>query len=112
MVGGKGMLCAVLVAFLQAENYIRIKRLKKIQTTASWNELCRPHGWDLGDQTRVLQIPADAAEESVLKTQAFWASLVAQWLRICLLMQGTRVRALVWEDPTCHGAAGPVSHNY
>ena len=41
----------------------------------------------------------------------FRASLVAQWLRICLLMQGTRVRALVWEDPTCHGAAGPVSHN-
>ena len=40
-----------------------------------------------------------------------WASLVAQWLRVCLLMQGTRVRALVWEDPTCHGAAGPVSHN-
>ncbi|XP_057404130.1 coiled-coil domain-containing protein 25 isoform X7 [Balaenoptera acutorostrata] len=39
------------------------------------------------------------------------ASLVAQWLRICLLMQGTRVRALVWEDPTCHGAAGPVSHS-
>ena len=40
------------------------------------------------------------------------ASLVAQWLRICLLMQGTRVRALVWEDPTCCRAAGPVSHNY
>ena len=40
------------------------------------------------------------------------ASLVAQWLRICLLMQGTRVQALVREDPTCHGAAGPVSHNY
>ena len=40
-----------------------------------------------------------------------WASLVAQWLRVCLLMRGTRVRALVWEDPTCHGAAGPVSHN-
>ena len=40
------------------------------------------------------------------------ASLVAQWLRVCLLMQGTRVRALVWEDPTCRGATGPVSHNY
>ena len=39
------------------------------------------------------------------------ASLVAQWLRVCLPMQGTRVRALVWEDPTCHGATGPVSHN-
>ena len=40
------------------------------------------------------------------------ASLVAQWLRTCLPMQGTRVRALVWEDPTYHGATGPVSHNY
>ena len=40
------------------------------------------------------------------------ASLVAQWLRICLPMQGTRVRALVWEDPTCHGATRPVSHSY
>ena len=39
------------------------------------------------------------------------ASLVAQWLRICLLMQGTRVRALVWEDPTWRGATRPVSHN-
>uniref|UniRef100_A0A8C6AMS2 Zinc finger CCHC-type containing 14 n=1 Tax=Monodon monoceros TaxID=40151 RepID=A0A8C6AMS2_MONMO len=28
------------------------------------------------------------------------ASLVAQWLRIRLPMQGTWVRALVWEDPT------------
>ena len=44
--------------------------------------------------------------------KTFRASLVAQWLRICLLMQGTRVRALVWEDPACRGAAGPVSHNY
>ena len=41
-----------------------------------------------------------------------WASLVAQWLRICLPVQGTRVRALAWEDPTCHGATRPVSHNY
>ena len=40
------------------------------------------------------------------------ASLVAQWLRICLLMQGTRVPALAWEDPTCRRATRPVSHNY
>ena len=40
------------------------------------------------------------------------ASLVAQWLRVRLPMQGTRVRALVWEDPTCRGATRPVSHNY
>ena len=40
------------------------------------------------------------------------ASLVEQWLRIRLPMQGTRVRVLVWEDPTCRGATRPVSHNY
>ncbi|KAJ8798301.1 hypothetical protein J1605_001426 [Eschrichtius robustus] len=39
-------------------------------------------------------------------------SLVAQWLRICLPMQGSQVRALVWEDPTCHEATKPVRHNY
>ena len=39
-------------------------------------------------------------------------SLVAQWLRICLPMQGTRVQALVWEDPTCRGETKPVRHNY
>ena len=41
-----------------------------------------------------------------------WSSLVAQWLRICLPMQGTWVWALVREDPTCRGAAKPVCHNY
>ena len=39
------------------------------------------------------------------------ASLVAEWLRICLPRQGTRVRALVREDPTCRGATKPVRHN-
>ena len=39
-------------------------------------------------------------------------SLVVQWLRILLPMQGTQVRPLVWEDPTCRGATKPVCHNY
>ena len=39
-------------------------------------------------------------------------SLVAQWLRIYLLMQGTQVRALVREDSTFHGATKPVRHNW
>ena len=26
-------------------------------------------------------------------------------------MQGTWLRALVWEDPTCHGATKPMHHN-
>ena len=37
---------------------------------------------------------------------------MAQWLRIRLPMQGTQVRSLVQEDPTCCGATKPVRHNY
>ena len=48
---------------------------------------------------------------SLLKKD-FGASLVVQWLRICLPMQGTWVWSLVWEDPTCRGATKPVCHNY
>ena len=40
------------------------------------------------------------------------ASLVAQWLGIRLPMQGTRVRALVWENSTCRRATKPVWYNY
>ena len=40
------------------------------------------------------------------------ASLVVQWLRIRLPMQGTWVQALVWEDPTRCGATKPLRHNY
>ena len=39
------------------------------------------------------------------------ASLVAQWLRIHLPTQGTQVRALVREDPTCRGATKPMRRN-
>ena len=48
----------------------------------------------------------------MLILKSIGASLVAQWLRICLLMQQTRVRALGWEDPACRGATRPVSHTY
>ena len=47
----------------------------------------------------------------ILKTK-IRASLVAQWLRIHLPMQGTRVQFPVWEDPTCRRATKPVRHNY
>ena len=47
------------------------------------------------------------------------ASLVAQWLRIHLPVQGTQVQALVLEDPTCveqlslcTTTTEPVCHNY
>ena len=40
------------------------------------------------------------------------ASRVAPGLGIRLPVQGTRVQALVQEDPTCCGATKPVHHNY
>ena len=47
-----------------------------------------------------------------LKDQKRGTSLVVQWLRIHLPMQGTWVWALVQEDAICHGATKPVCHNY
>ena len=47
------------------------------------------------------QGPLGAAIHFIDKDTMPRTSLVAQWLKICLPMQGTRVRALVWEDPTC-----------
>ena len=31
-----------------------------------------------------------------------WPSLAVQWIRILLLMLGTWVLSMVWEDPMCH----------
>jgi len=39
-----------------------------------------------------------------------WTSLVVQWLRIRLSMQGTRVLFLVREDPTCCRATESAHH--
>ena len=61
---------------------------------------------------RTWKQPKCPSTDEWIKKMWYWASLVAQWLRVCLPMQGTWVRALVWEDPTCCGATGPVSHNY
>ena len=47
-----------------------------------------------------------------MKTSMIGASLVAQWLRTRLPMQGIWARALVREDATCRGASKPVRHNY
>ena len=63
---------------------------------------------------KMIQDLGKRMEAKIEKMQEMFnrASLVVQWLRVCLPMQGTRVQARVWEDPTCHGATGPVSHNY
>ena len=67
---------------------------------------------DLPKQAANPLVPSTENMQMTLKRHCLGASLVAQGLRIRLPMQGTRVRALVWEDPTCRGATGPVSHNY
>ena len=48
----------------------------------------------------------------ILSKIGWGASLVAQWLRVRLPVQGTRVQSLVREDPTCHGATKPLHHGY
>ena len=47
-----------------------------------------------------------------VKKWAGRASLLAQWLRICLPVQETWVQSLVQEDPVCHEAAEPVGHDF
>ena len=39
-------------------------------------------------------------------------SKIHQFLTICLTMKGTRVHALVQDDPTFRGATKPASYNY
>ncbi|KAJ8781824.1 hypothetical protein J1605_010808 [Eschrichtius robustus] len=75
--------------------------------TESLEELCK---LQMRSPTPHLQIELVQVLSS--KPQLRGTSLVVQWLRIHLPMQGTRVRALVQEDPTCRGATKPVSHNY
>ena len=53
-----------------------------------------------------------ARKYASIKNHTIGVSLMAQWLRIRLPMQGTWLRALVREDPTCCGATKPVHHNY
>ena len=78
---------------------------QQLKEASSWPE--RIQFWKITNQVLATEV-----SPCILIYLFEGASLVAQWLRICLPMQGTRVRALVWEDPTCLGAVRPVSHNY
>ena len=40
-----------------------------------------------------------------------FTSLVIQWLRVCLTIQGTWVQSLVQKDSTCCRITKPVHHN-
>ena len=69
------------------------------------------HSYGTSQFTRLLLVH-DHIEIIPLNKVVRGTSLVVQWLRICLPMQGTMVRALVREDPTCCGATKPMHHNY
>ena len=67
-----------------------------------------PSGSPLGEFQRSRWI---GTEERRLKrwTSMAGSSLVVQWLRIHLPMQGTQVQSLAWEDRTCCGATNLCS---
>ncbi|KAJ8791388.1 hypothetical protein J1605_004335 [Eschrichtius robustus] len=81
------------------------KKESKAAYVLSIKECCNP---------LVMSAVEEKGETCVMHAShlSFPASLVAQCLRIRLPMQGTRVRALVREDPTCRGATKPVHHSY
>ena len=64
------------------------------------------------NHTNIFLGQSPKAIEIKTKIKKWGASLVAQWLRICLSMQGTWVQALTQQDPTCRRATKPMHHNY
>ena len=69
-------------------------------------------GWAYVGVGNIWEISVSSSPFCCEPKTALGTSLVAQWLRIRLPMQGTWVRSLVQEDPTGCRAAKPVCHNY
>ena len=78
--------------------------VKRGESLEQW--FCWSHGFGLGCSVRGRGMTRKWAGNWT------WTSLVVQWIRICLPMQGTWVWSLVWEDSTCHRITKPVHHNY
>ena len=81
---------------------------------AQWLRLCTPNAGGPGSLpglgTRSHMHATTKSSSTTTKDPV--TSLVVQWLRIRLPMQGTWVQSLVREDPTCCGATKLVCHNY
>ena len=65
-----------------------------------------------GTFSRIDHVLGHKASLDKFKKTEIRTSLVAQWLRTHLPMQGTQARALVQEDTTCHGTTKTVYNNY
>ena len=81
---------------------MKVGRFEDIYTWQGWSSK-----WTVKRNIVIIR-----CQHGVLKHCHGWTSPVAQWLRIRLPMQGTWVRSLVQEDPTCCGATKPLHHNY
>ena len=90
------------------------QKLHKADTHVSTLLSTKDHALFYGSQSSFYKLIYLSFLVTRLEDQKFClgSSLVAQSLRILLLMQGTRVRSLVREDPTCRGATKPVCYNY
>ena len=89
-------------------NYLRSRKNNKKrnhQYTHNWNLRRRR------DSRRIFEEVITKNFWNLIKDNEPRMSLVIRWLRIRLTTQGTRVPSLVWEDPTCCGAAKPLHHN-
>ena len=77
---------------------------------------CSPWGCkesDVIEQLNWTEAPYICVPSSCkLSKMQMWDFLVAQWIRICLPMQGTQFQSLVWEDFTFHESAEPMHCNY
>ena len=80
----------------------------------SWKLRSRVQEWDglkiwwARGKSRIVCYHWHQRKKNVSKRRVVRVSLMVQWLRIRLPVQGTRVRALIREDPTCHRATKPA----
>jgi len=58
-----------------------------------------------------MKMNSDFLNDELVKNKTTKTSLVVQWLKILLPMQGTWVQSPVWEDSTCCRASKSVCHN-
>ena len=111
---GAGIM-ATRLSFCREAGPLGREMLAREQRSGQCHHSCTGHVASSHFQPHIVFINIKRKRFWLLRQQLYKtcrASLVAQWLRVCLPMQGTRVRALVWEDPTCRGATRPVSHTY
>ena len=105
----------------QNEDIFRYKRVMN-QSPALWHVTGCPSGRkqamphrSVGLQKEWKALETTWVHKNYLNLKSmtvYGTSLVAQWLRICLPMQGTQVLSLLQEGSTCHKATKPACHNH